>query len=322
MKGKVLSLVMIASMLASILLVSMVNTGSAQYLIGATAKFYIKLPNGGTWENATGVLVPGQKYNITVGIANVTQMFDYDVTFVWNSTFMNATGKYWLSPFFKAERDAGNWSSAKPDPGYPTNNLPKTLGIQTLCLCLTSPTIGAFRDFGQTALGTLYNVTGTFDIVTIEFVINTYGPEGFYLWKNPSKYPLPPNATNWPQPYLQNELAFSMLYGGLYGTPYWLTECGWKDTSGLKQPYDVVWCSNPLFAPPAPLSGKVANAVLWVQPPPPRPPTAAVGGKAIPINMPIIKPELQIPWILLSTIILPLVATAVYVKRVKRRKEK
>jgi hypothetical protein len=254
-----MSLVLFAGMLASAL-----PPIKAQYLKNATAKFYVKLPNGGTWENATGVLGIGQKYNITVGIANVTKMIGYGVTFVWNSTFMSSTGKYWLSPFFKAERDAGNWSSAMIDQGYPTNNLSKTLGLSAI-----PPTVGAFRDFGQAALGIQYNVTGTFDIVTIEFVINTYGPEGFYLWKDPSLYPMPPNAINWPQPYLQQELAFSPLYG----TPYWLTNCGWKDTTGVKQPYDVVWCSNPLFSPPAPLSGSVANAVLWAVPAPlPYPP--------------------------------------------------
>ena len=50
-----------------------------------------------------------------------------------------------------------------------------------------------------------------------------------------------------------------------------------------------------------------------------RPPPTSVGGKAIPINKAVIKPELQIPWIWLSTIILPLVATVVFIKLKKKK---
>jgi len=58
------------------------------------------------------------------------------------------------------------------------------------------------------------------------------------------------------------------------------------------------------------------TGVFTLVPPPP-----PVGGRAFPINMPMIKPELQIPWIWLSTIILPLVLTVVYVKKRKRNIE-
>jgi len=51
---------------------------------------------------------------------------------------------------------------------------------------------------------------------------------------------------------------------------------------------------------------------------PPAPPTP-VGGKATPIYIPINKPALQTPWILLTTIILPLLATVVYVKFKKKK---
>jgi len=49
------------------------------------------------------------------------------------------------------------------------------------------------------------------------------------------------------------------------------------------------------------------------------PPPPPVGGKAIPINMPIIKPELQTPWIWLTAIILPLTATLVYIRHKKKK---
>jgi len=48
-------------------------------------------------------------------------------------------------------------------------------------------------------------------------------------------------------------------------------------------------------------------------------PEKPVGGKAIPIDKLIIEPEAQIPWIWLSTIILPMAATAVFVKLKKRK---
>jgi len=44
-----------------------------------------------------------------------------------------------------------------------------------------------------------------------------------------------------------------------------------------------------------------------------------VGGKATPINIPLNKSELQIPWMWLTTIILSLVLTVVYVKKRKRK---
>jgi len=46
-----------------------------------------------------------------------------------------------------------------------------------------------------------------------------------------------------------------------------------------------------------------------------------VGGKAVPIDKLIIEPELQTPWMWLSTIILSLVLTLVYVKKRKRNTE-
>jgi parallel beta-helix repeat protein len=54
----------------------------------------------------------------------------------------------------------------------------------------------------------------------------------------------------------------------------------------------------------------------WVIGPPPTPP---VGGKANPIDSQMINLELQIPWIWLTTIILPLLATVVYVKFKKKK---
>jgi hypothetical protein len=253
-----MSLLLVAGMLASSL-----TPTRAQYLKNATAKFYMRLPNRGTWDNATGVMVPGSKFNLTIGIANVTQMTAYGITFVWNSDYVAATGRYWLSSFFEGELLAGNWSAKSL--GYITNDLASKVPP-------APATCGALVDFGQTALGAAYNVTGTFDIVTVEFQAVSYGPEGFYLWKDPSNYGTSPPYSGWIQPYLQDEYAFSALYN----TPYWITSSGWLNPSGSTQDYDVVWCSSPLFAPPTPSTGKVANAVLWINSPAPHAPVATV----------------------------------------------
>jgi len=50
-------------------------------------------------------------------------------------------------------------------------------------------------------------------------------------------------------------------------------------------------------------------------------PIIPIGGKAAPISMPIIKPQSQTPWIWLTTIILSLAVTVVYVKKRKRNPE-
>jgi len=60
------------------------------------------------------------------------------------------------------------------------------------------------------------------------------------------------------------------------------------------------------------------NIIAWLCQPPIRPP---VGGKAISIDKSIIKPELQTPWIGLTTIILSLALVVVYVKKRKRNTE-
>jgi len=55
---------------------------------------------------------------------------------------------------------------------------------------------------------------------------------------------------------------------------------------------------------------------IFTSPPPP-----PVGGEAVPINRVIVKPGFQIPWIWLTTIMLLLVTTVVYVKKRKRDTE-
>ena len=66
-----------------------------------------------------------------------------------------------------------------------------------------------------------------------------------------------------------------------------------------------------------PIEHTVMNgSVTVIQAPPP-----PVGGKATPINIPMNKPETPTLWIWLTTIILSLAVTAVYVKKRKRNSE-
>jgi len=84
-------------------------------------------------------------------------------------------------------------------------------------------------------------------------------------------------------------------------------------------PYGTTYISTttdiPLFDELNNPIGLLKYMSFTLPPPPPAPP---VGGKATPINLPTIKPELQIPWIWLTTIILPFVATAAFVKLKKK----
>jgi hypothetical protein len=243
-----MSLVLVAGMLAST-----PTPTKAEYSLGAPAAFYVKLPNGGQWQNATNVLTIGDKFNITCGIQNVADMAGYGFTLTWNATYMNMT-RWWLDPWFVTLRNNGSWSAAMLE--FWTNDLRERPTLSVL-----PPRIGMFCGLGQTnLLGP--TLTGTFNICTIEFQINAFGPHGFYIWKEPVYYaPWPYNSTinNGPRhcnPYLQNEGAFPESLHQTYS--------GWVDSATTKQNYTVVWCPNALFAPPSPTSGHVANAVLWI----------------------------------------------------------
>jgi len=249
MKLKAFAIIMIASLLASMLLIGI---GTAQFLLGATAVFLVKLPDGTQYMNVTTAQYDvGDKFNITVAIHNVTAMTAYGLTLVWNATYQNCTGNWWLSSYFLGQVIAGKWSAAGI--GYVGNDydhdvLGDLLGI---------PLIGAFVGLGQSALKPANNVTGDFDICKIEFQINAYGPHGFYIWKDPANYAPWPYG---PMPQLGYEGAFPPGVHPTYSG--WMT----PPAPGVKKPYDVIWW------PKFPLL--LANALLWIQPPAPKAPTA------------------------------------------------
>jgi len=235
------SLILIA---AGMLALTPVGT---QFLLGAPAVFLIKLPDGTQYMNVTTAEYDiGDKFNITVAIHNVTTMTAYGLTLFWNATYQNCTGNWWLSSFFMGQLIAGKWSAAAV--GYIGNDYDKDVlgGI------LGIPLIGAFVGLGQTALKPANNVTGDFDICTIEFQVNAYGPHGFYIWKDPANY------TPWPyvdgQPYLS--------YEGAFPTTVHPTYSGWMSppVPGVKKPYDVIW---------APGYTGDANAIISYPPYPP-----------------------------------------------------
>jgi len=257
MKLKVLSLVIIASLLASILLIGI---GTAQYNKAIDwPKIAVKLPNG-TQDMNVSAAPPydiGDKFNITIEIQNVTEMSAYGITILWNSTYMNMTNWWplWAPP---------NWGSALI--AFWTNDLRTVAGPW---FGLVPPRIGAFVDLSQTAFGAQYNKTGTFALCKIEFRINTYGPHGFYIWKDPANYP---DYNYYPGTVpvyweLQQEGAFPeaihLPYCNVMIAPYAdLTE------------YNVRWSKNPYFAPETHYSGRVSSAMLWIHPPAPYPPVA------------------------------------------------
>jgi len=249
------SLVIItAGMLASTLLMAQFNKDIAW------PKIAIKLPDGTQDMNvsATAPYDIGDKFNITIELQNVTVMDAFGITLVWNSTYMNMTR--WWSVF-----TAPNWGS--PMLAFWTNDLRSVAGPW---YGLVPPRIGAFVDLGQAVLGDQNNVTGTFALCKIEFRINAYGPHGFYIWKDPAKYkPWPygslPGGPNWP--YLQQEAAFPEALH----LPY----CNVMVAPGAElTDYNVRWSKNKWYAPPAPLSGRVSSAMLWIHPPAPHSPEA------------------------------------------------
>ena len=244
MKLKALSLVMIASLLASMLLIGI---GSAQWQRGATAKFGIKLPDGSTFMNVTTAEYDiGDKFNITVHIQDVVEMMTFGVTLVWNTTFTNATGRYWKSPAMNAELTGGRWTFFPP-------------AISNDYLPAVVPHIGLFEGFGGMAYGATYALNGSYNLCIIEFQVNAYGPLGFYLWKDPTFYKPWPYTTG--QPELAFEGAFPEYLHPVGGY------CVWS-SHGVDQPYDVIWVPQwPVF---------LANALLWIQPPAPKPPSCTI----------------------------------------------
>ena len=203
---------MIASLLASAALIGTVYGWG--YTPGAAAKFKIKLPDGSQFMNVTPPTPYdiGSKFNITVEVQSVTAMSAFGVTVVWNSTFCQFTGNYWMSPVMFAELLAGRWTSSFL--GFWSNDTAPA----------TVPNVGVFDGYGQTALYP-NSLTGTYELVILEFQVMSYGPSGFYLLKD--KGPL--------------ETAYAALG---------LTPSGWMTATtpyGESEPYDVVWWVEPEF---------------------------------------------------------------------------
>jgi hypothetical protein len=123
--------------------------------------------------------------------------------------------------------------------------------------------IGAILGIGGTALADAYLFSGNVEICTITFVMRSVGVHWWYIDKDPGNYGA--NPANWPLPYLGLEAEFALVH-----FPYCLVEVAPGDSITN---YGVAWSANPYFAPPAPYSGVVMNAVLVTMPPPPYPAT-------------------------------------------------
>jgi hypothetical protein len=272
MKLKVLSLVMIASLLVSMVL--MIGIGSAQYstaIVPPTGpEFVLELPSGTQDMNVsgTGTYAVGKTFTVTAWIDNVTAMDGFGFSMFWNASLMSMTGISW-SPGLTAQVLAGNWSLSALTQGVEwTNNATRMIGKPWSGVIPIN--VGAVLGIGGTSLADICPLTGNIELCTMTFVINMLGAHWFYIDKDPSNYGA--NPANWPTPYLMLEA----LYAGVH-FPYCLVEVTPGDTPTN---YGVVWSSNPYFAPPTlanpymPYSGYVFNAVLVTMPPPPTAVTA------------------------------------------------
>jgi hypothetical protein len=112
------------------------------------------------------------------------------------------------------------------------------------------------------------------------------------------------------------------LYGYLVKEIDWVGTFQYSITSNgtyFVVMHNINWPAYGWIGPTINVSSYDAVKITVEKPPSPPPtPPKPVGGIATPINMPIINPELQIPWIWLTTVILLLVLTVVYVKKRKR----
>jgi len=264
MKGKILSLVLIASLLASM---ALIDVGAATlYTPGVDPDFKVILPNGGQYMQVDPGGEPGpcDQFNISVEIQNVAGMTAFGVTVLWNSVYVTAKcSKIWLGPAIKAEIDAGNWSG--PYIEYCTNDALGGIGI---------PNVGALVGWAATAKGAEYALSGNFILLIVEFHVERYGVAGWYIWKDQGD-----GSGMKEDPYPDPSVLF--------------TPTGWMSAAG-PQAYDVVWA--PGAGPPCATNalGQCANALMIVKPPPPYPPE--VINKDISPDFPQVCDTVTIDW--------------------------
>jgi hypothetical protein len=267
MKLKVLSIILIASLLASILMIGMIGTGNAEYLVGLKGPMItIKLPNGTQDMNVSGThpYAIGDTFNVTVWINNVTGLDGFGLTAFWNSSLMVMTA-FTLSPLMTACKLNGTWTwSPVRGPGYPgypygsewTNNATLISGKPWTGLIPLN--IGAILGIGAGTASDALPLSGNVEICILTFQIKMFGVHWWYIDKDPANYGNNPGT--WPMDYLSLEAAFVAVH-----FPYCLVELA---PGATVSNYGVAWSVNPYFAPPAAYVQNL-NAVLITMPPSP-----------------------------------------------------
>jgi hypothetical protein len=276
MKLKVISLVMLATLLASIMLI---GVGSAQYLITAPEPcptIVLKLPNGTQDMNVTTTQYPiGSKFNVTVWFDNVTLFDGFGLTIIWNSTFEVMTA-FNLGPALTVQKVAGNWTFSALSWSNNATLMPSEPWTGVLPL-----NVGVLNDFGGGAMADAYDFTGNVLICTLTFMVTYIGPHGFYINKDPANYA--------PWPYTSGGI-YLKTEGSVppqYALPFCSLDEYYQGTTETMMTYQVVWSSNPYFAPPTPYSGALANAMLWIMPYI-APPTAVTAKETVTPTLPTV----------------------------------
>ena len=100
------------------------------------------------------------KFNITIWVWDVTDLFSWGVTLVWNVSICNYTGTEGQLPVVDRmwPGDVFTGKSASP------------IFVERI-----SNAEGVIIGIGQSLLGELYGVNGTYSLVTIEFYAKEYG---------------------------------------------------------------------------------------------------------------------------------------------------
>jgi len=118
-------------------------------------------------------LQPDSTFNVTVNVSNVTDLFSWQVTLVWNSSLLSVN-RIFVGEFLNRTDSLNKTSSASPyygGMGYvikSPKNLENVVGNVTLAESILEDAVP----------GSVSGVTGSGVLVTIEFLVTGYGCTG------------------------------------------------------------------------------------------------------------------------------------------------
>lgn len=112
----------------------------------------------------------GSTFNVTVNVSNVTDLFSWQVSMVWNSSLLNLN-RIFVGEFLNRTGSLNKTSSASPyygGLGYVINVVDDAAGNVTLAESILEDAV----------LGSVPGVTGSGVLVTVEFLVTGYGYTG------------------------------------------------------------------------------------------------------------------------------------------------